>query len=431
MATKLDTKAITDICIRRASGMKQVDLAKEYEVSPDTIRRVERNHTRVMTLFVEDTDGKYKLNTNFSGPDNKPGFVSTLSVRECFVCDRLEITGDPNDGILIIGALWERNDGSDTDYPLSDLEFGETDVGIVKVVKVGEVKVHDGASEDTYEAYEDRKFDFEKHPTAKKTKAIPGHEAPYFAASVKLTRTLKKPVEFVWNASNKFISITRGREVWNASNEHPNFASALNALSVGQFEKAVELIVIERAVKRYVKGNITIENGSLFYKNINLKNGIAQRIIKSMNAGEDFEFYLPFLENLMLNPSERAVNRLFDFLEANDIEITTDGHFYAWKKVAEDYKDIYTGEYDNTPNGKNPPRMDRNQVDEDDTTTCSRGLHVCSKSYLSQYGSWSNGARVVKCKVHPQDVVAIPRDYKNAKMRTCGYVVVEDVTGQI
>ena len=246
-----------------------------------------------------------------------------------------------------------------------------------------------------------------------------------------MTRTLKKPVEFVWNASNKFISITRGREVWNASNEHPNFASALNALSVGQFEKAVELIVIERAVKRYVKGNITIENGSLFYKNINLKNGIAQRIIKSMNAGEDFEFYLPFLENLMLNPSERAVNRLFDFLEANDIEITTDGHFYAWKKVAADYKDIYTGEYDNTPNGKNPPRMDRNQVDEDDTTTCSRGLHVCSKSYLSQYGSWSNGARVVKCKVHPQDVVAIPRDYKNAKMRTCGYVVVEDVTGQI
>ena len=206
MATKLDAKSITDICIRRASGMKQVDLAKEYEVSPDTIRRVERNNTRFMTLFVEDTDGKYKLNTNFGGPDNKPGFVSTLSVREFFVCDRLEITGDPNDGILIIGALWERNDGSDTDYPLSDLEFDETDVGIVKVVKVGEVKVHDGASEE----YEGCKFDFEKHPTAKKTKAIPGHEAPYFAASVKLTHTLKKPVEFVWNASNKFISITRG-----------------------------------------------------------------------------------------------------------------------------------------------------------------------------------------------------------------------------
>ena len=53
MATKLDAKSITDICIRRASGMKQVDLAKEYEVSPDTIRRVERNNTRFMSLFVE------------------------------------------------------------------------------------------------------------------------------------------------------------------------------------------------------------------------------------------------------------------------------------------------------------------------------------------------------------------------------------------
>lgn len=424
MATKLGNAEIVDICIRRASGMKQVDLAKEYEVSPDTIRRVERNNVRFMSLFVEDTDGKYKLNNNFGGEVNKPGFVSTLSVREVFVCDKLEITGDPNDGILIIGGLWEHD--QDINVDLRDLEFDETDVGIIKTVKVGEVKVHSGVED----LCEDCKVDFKKHPTAKPTKAIPGHESSYFAASVKLTRApSKKPIEFVWNASNKFISITRGREVWNASNEHPNFASALNALSVGQFEKAVELIVIEQAVKRYVKGNVTIENGALFYKNINLKNGIARRIIKSMGAGEDFEFYLPFLENLMLNPSERAVNRLFDFLEANDIEIAADGHFYAWKKVASDYKDIYTGSMDNSVGSV--VEIPRNQVDEDDTATCSHGLHVCSKSYLSQYGSWSNGARVVKCKVHPQDVVAIPRDYKNAKMRTCGYTVVEDVTGQI
>ncbi|EFW4639850.1 helix-turn-helix domain-containing protein, partial [Shigella flexneri] len=33
-------------------------------------------------------------------------------------------------------------------------------------------------------------------------------------------------------------------------------------------------------------------------------------------------------------------------------------------------------------------------------------------------------------KVHPRDVVSIPIDYNDAKMRTCQYEVVEDVTEQ-
>ena len=69
--------------------------------------------------------------------------------------------------------------------------------------------------------------------------------------------------------------------------------------------------------------------------------------------------------------------------------------------------------------------VDRNTVDEDDTVTCSRGLHVCSKSYLDHYGT-SKGNKVVRCKVHPKDVVSIPIDYNNAKMRTCGYTVIDE-----
>ena len=228
---------------------------------------------------------------------------------------------------------------------------------------------------------------------------------------------------------NKFISITLGREAWNADSSHEKFKEALQCIINDDIVGALALINIEKAVTSYTEGNIHIEDGELYFKGYNLKNGLTKRIINSMHDKLDFKFYLPFLENLMQNPSNKAVNRLFDFLEANDIEITDDGYFYAWKKVNNDYTDIFTATMDNSVGST--PTVDRNQVDEDDQQTCSHGLHVCSKSYLKSYASGNGSDRIVKCKVHPKDVVAIPYDYKNAKMRTCSYEVVEDVTDTI
>jgi hypothetical protein len=111
-------------------------------------------------------------------------------------------------------------------------------------------------------------------------------------------------------------------------------------------------------------------------------------------------------------------------VNANDIDITDDGHFIGWKVVRSTYMDCASNTFDNSP-GKTVT-MPRNQVDEDDQRTCSAGLHVCSKSYIGHFGSGSD--RIVSVKVHPRDVVSIPVDYNDAKMRTCGYVVLEDVT---
>lgn len=231
--------------------------------------------------------------------------------------------------------------------------------------------------------------------------------------------------EIVWNASSKFVSITEGRTVWNATKDHKHFDDIVQALKESRFDDAIEFISIKAAVQKYVKGDVRIEGGSLFYQGIELRSGLVTRIIDSMQNGEDFEFYLPFLENLLENPSEKAVQRLFDFLVANDIEITEDGHFIAWKMVRSTYKDCYSNTFDNSP-GKYV-KMPRSRVNDNDEQTCSTGLHVCSKGYLrSGFGH----GRIVSCKVHPRDVVSIPVDYNDSKMRVCGYLVLEDVTEQ-
>ena len=129
-------------------------------------------------------------------------------------------------------------------------------------------------------------------------------------------------------------------------------------------------------------------------------------------------------KNLRNNPSPRSRSELLAFLESNEMPITEDGCFVAYKYVTSDLKDVRTRSFDNSPGAE--PRMRREDVDDNPAVTCSHGLHVAAFQYASQYGS-----TVVAVKVNPVDVVSIPFDYNGQKMRGCGYKVLEVITGEI
>jgi hypothetical protein len=142
-----------------------------------------------------------------------------------------------------------------------------------------------------------------------------------------------------------------------------------------------------------------------------------------LQDGFPVEPLVAFMENLMTNPSKRAVDELYGFLEKNSLPITPDGHFLAYKKVRQNYFDCHTGKMDNSV-GK-VVEMERNEVDDNKDQTCSAGLHFCSQEYLPHFGG--GDSRVVIVKINPRDVVSIPVDYNNAKGRACRYEVIGEV----
>lgn len=118
--------------------------------------------------------------------------------------------------------------------------------------------------------------------------------------------------DIIWNASKKFISITVDGVTYNATpNTHSNFQEILNLLVADKLEEAAQKINVRRAVEKYISGDVRIEGGSLFYQNIELRSGLVDRILDSMEKGENFEFYFPFLENLL---ETRAKKRYLDSL---------------------------------------------------------------------------------------------------------------------
>lgn len=167
--------------------------------------------------------------------------------------------------------------------------------------------------------------------------------------------------------------------------------------------------------------NIRIEDNQIFYQDREVSGLVASRIFEIIRLGLDVQPMVKFLDNLMLNPSKRAVDELFGFLEVCSLPITPDGYFLAYKRVRSDYKDCYSGTMDNSIG--QVLEMPRNLVDEDKSRTCSAGLHFCSYDYLKHF----SGERVVVLKINPADVVAIPEDYQNSKGRTCKYEVVDEL----
>ena len=164
--------------------------------------------------------------------------------------------------------------------------------------------------------------------------------------------------------------------------------------------------------------DVRIDGASIFYKDREVTGLIASRVFEVIRLGLDVQPMVKFIENLMQNPSKRAVDELFGFLEACTLPITPDGHFLAYKRVREDYLDCHSGTMDNSVG--NVLEMDRNAVDDDRNNTCSYGLHFCSFDYLKSF----HGDRIVIVKINPKDVVSIPKDYNNSKGRTCRYEVV-------
>lgn len=205
---------------------------------------------------------------------------------------------------------------------------------------------------------------------------------------------------------------------------HISYNKILDAIKANEWDLVKELVQTKKAVLKFAAGNVSIENDQLFWNGEPLHSSLAVKILKMFADGFTIDPMVNFMHNLMQNPSNRAVNELYDFIEVGNLPITSDGHFLAFKKVRGNYTDIHSGKFDNRIGAK--PKMERNMVDEDKNRTCSYGLHFCSENYLPQFGSGSDN-HIMIVKINPRDVVSIPADYNNTKGRCCEYEVIGEL----
>lgn len=203
---------------------------------------------------------------------------------------------------------------------------------------------------------------------------------------------------------------------------HSRLKEAIKASDWGAVRS---LINPEKVVLNYASGHVSIKDGVFYWKGTPMHNTLSTRMIEMLSEGFPIDPLVSFMHNLRDNPSKRAVDELYGFLEKGSLPITPDGHFLAYKKVRSDYMDCHSGTISNHVGAV--VTMERNEVDDDKDRTCSKGLHFCSRDYLNHFG----GDRIVVLKINPADVVSIPTDYNNTKGRCCRYQVIGEITENV
>lgn len=128
-----------------------------------------------------------------------------------------------------------------------------------------------------------------------------------------------------------------------------------------------------------------------------------------------------FWHRCQCNPMIESVELLCEWITRHNLSLNEDGCFFAFKGVSDDYKDMHTHTFDNSPN--RVVEMPREEVVFDPNTHCAAGLHVADINYAHSFGR-----KTMLVVVDPADVVSVPNDENCAKMRVCRYRVVKDIT---
>jgi hypothetical protein len=224
---------------------------------------------------------------------------------------------------------------------------------------------------------------------------------------------------FVLNGSN--LSVFLKGCPYTVNLAHPNFKKIVKGLKDEIAEdQIVEMLQIKKELAQIPKIEFN-PDGMIYLDGKPMSKALIDRYKFMIENDFPLDGFKNFIRNLAENPSQDSREELYGFLEACSLPITQDGHFLAYKNVDDKYMDCHTHTIDNSV-GK-IVEMPRENVNANRHQTCSTGLHVCSESYLGSY----SGKHTMICKINPRDVVSVPSDYNNAKMRVCQY----EVTGEI
>jgi len=207
--------------------------------------------------------------------------------------------------------------------------------------------------------------------------------------------------------------------------EDGRYKDVVSLIRNQKYDDILSLVDRSEQIREHTNGRFLVRNGLVVIEGEPLPEALSDKLLEFCDFKQDTRPLELFWHNLKKNPSKESKRDLYDFMRANLMPITPNGHFIGYKKVRNDYKDCFTGTITNKPG--RIIKMLRAEVDGNRANTCSKGLHVAAYSYASGFG----GNILLEVEVNPRDVVAVPPDYKQQKMRVCRYRVIRRATHEI
>lgn len=228
--------------------------------------------------------------------------------------------------------------------------------------------------------------------------------------------------------SSNFIVVNIDGESHTLSNDHPGYFSIAEHLfdvQVGNSELDVDylqkMLDVDKFVEHFSEGSLVIQGDKVLLHGEELQNTVTEVILEQIRNGQDITAISRFLRKVMCNTKKECVDAFWHFVSRCGLRITTDGDVLGYKGVRQDWMDIWSRKYKNSPGSH--IYDERAMMDESDYTLCSSGFHIGTLDYATSYAS---GGRIVLCRFNPKDVIAVPHEGMASKIRVCEYWVMQE-----
>lgn len=226
--------------------------------------------------------------------------------------------------------------------------------------------------------------------------------------------------DMTYTVTKQSITLILEGETHTVQRGAANFLPLREAILNEDWEAVPGLLTVASGIEAWAKGDFIVKDKQVYYKDEPFPEELNQRVIQMATKDEDPTPMFNFWERLQKNPSFRSVQQLYGFLKHEGIPIEPDGTFLAYKSVRKDYKDHHSGMVDNSVGTKH--EMPRNKISDDPNYACHFGFHIGALEYAETFHSGNQ--RIVICRIDPEDVVCVPYDSSQRKMRVCRYEVI-------
>ena len=240
--------------------------------------------------------------------------------------------------------------------------------------------------------------------------------------------------------------------IYQADDSHPHFKEIVAGLKSGD-KRVFGLFDVAGGVLQKMQSitdRVTYDGKNILWDGDVVKSVLADQIKRMLSEGNsDYEAIAKFWEKLESNPNRNSIEQAYRWLATHDFKVTDDGDCIGYKGV----NDLGDGWFESTQasrvsghpsayvDGRPQPErskvkqrlgsvvsMPRSEVKDDPYQTCERGLHVADFSYAKSYGN-----ATVMVVFNPRDIVSVPHDVNDRKVRVHKYtnvrLVTEELTG--
>tara|TARA_B100000902_G_scaffold399568_1_gene471068 strand:- start:85 stop:1059 length:975 start_codon:yes stop_codon:yes gene_type:complete len=219
------------------------------------------------------------------------------------------------------------------------------------------------------------------------------------------------------------IFLLDGNKPIEISNDQINYKTILDAILQNDWVTVRENLDESTALINASHGAVSIVNNKILYHGNELHNNAAKKLTDLIAQGfTDVDRWLKFIDKLMANPSYNSREQAYNFIAHQGMPLTEDGNLIGYKGVRDDYKDKYSGQFDNSVGREHS--MTRSHVDDNPNNGCSTGFHIGSHEYADSWAS-SDG-RLMLVEYSPADIVSVPDEHLHGKLRVCRYKVIDE-----